>query len=286
LAGIALVFMLSLAACGLPRLAREGAAWAPPQEDAFAGFFVTMGHSALQEYFGPFDDRIYAEGTDTSGFTFPGIEGIPFFVGTITGPNRVTTFSEAGPGIVGGGMHVHVSDGETRLTLSGTLYVTPRLAGEVFAFNPVFQTPDGEIYIARGGSSVSANRGGSATEGRVQSFRKEQTHTVTENGAATTRTASVELSIAVMLPPERIVILGMDADHQIVSIGDIAPGHMPETLRPHPDAAYLIVETHRVGDAESPVLRALYGPGDEYVETFYEMGNGVLNRRLTRLAWE
>jgi hypothetical protein len=281
-----LLCILSLTAC---QLAREYSEWERPKEDMFIGFFITLGH--LNVYNNP-SGRIYAE-RDEFTFTFPGVEGIPFFVGTVEeerGDESVRgsstiIFSDIGPGIVSDRIHVHTSDDVVSRTLSGTLNVNPRLMNHVYAFNPVFQTSDGKIYIGSGGSSVSAAHEGWRDEGRIQSLRMEESRTVTENGVSHTESTSVELWIAAMHPPERIVILQMDADHNIIYRSEYLPNEVPDALTPLPEAAYLIVETHRNGAANPPIIRALYGKSDGAVETFYERENGVVNRRFTQVEW-
>ncbi|MCL2499844.1 MAG: hypothetical protein FWE90_05855 [Defluviitaleaceae bacterium] len=281
-----IIIFLSLTSC---RLAREYSGWERPVEDIFMGFFVTVGnHDA---FFG--NERIYAVFEGTGPFTFPGIEGIPFFVGTLEyeyedayGTGSVTTsFAEVGPGIVSDTMHTHISDNDISKTLSGTLTVSPRLADAVFRFNPVYQTADRRVYIGHGGSSVTAARISWEFEGRTQSFRMEESRTITENGVSQTLSVSVELGIAVMHPPERIVVLQMDAESNVIRRAEYLPHEMPEEITPLPATVYFIAETHRDARLNNPVIRALYEPDDEWMQTFRENGNGVLDKWVTRINW-
>jgi hypothetical protein len=113
----------------------------------------------------------------------------------------------------------------------------------------------------------------------------EESRTITENGVSQTLSVSVELGIAVMHPPERIVILQMDTDGRIAVKSEYPPDEVPEVIQPLPGTAYLIVETHRTPDLINPVLRTLYNAGSEAVATFYERENGVLNRRFIQVDW-
>jgi hypothetical protein len=285
---IILFIMLSLSAC---RLAREGDVWPVPQEDMFIGFYVTLWDWNTPDPFGPFHDRIYAERAGDFQFIFPNLAGIPFYIGTVTNETpsgtSTVTFSDVDLGIISHGMHVHISDNEVRHRLSGTLNVNPRLAENIYQFNPVFQTPEGDIYIARGGSSISASRDSweEAAEGPLQSFRQEETVTITENGVSTTRSISVELGIAILFPPERFVVLQMDAEHRVLYRDEFAPQHVPDIFHPLPGTAYMIVETHRNPATRNPIIRVLSEPGDPSFETFYVRDNGVVNRRFTQVEW-
>ncbi|MCL2603577.1 MAG: hypothetical protein FWD90_03785 [Defluviitaleaceae bacterium] len=284
---VALVVIgMSLSAC---RLAREYDGWERPVEDIFMGFFVTIGnHDA---FFG--NERIYAVFEGTGPFTFPGIDGIPFFIGTMEyeykdayGTGSVTTsFGEVGPGIVSDTMHTHISDNNISKTLSGTLTVSPRLADAVFRFNPVYQVADGRVYIGQGGSSVTAARDSWEFEGRTQSFRMEESRTITENGVSQTFSVSVELGIAVMHPPERIVVLQMDEASRVINRAEYSPYQVPDEITPLSATAYIIVETHRNPELKNSVVRALYEPDDEWMQTFRENNNGVLDKWVTRINW-
>jgi hypothetical protein len=294
LCAIAILLGTFLSAC---QLAQEYNEWERFQEDLFIGFFVTFDeigttNPSLNKAFGT-NDRVYAEREDHTRFTFPGVEGIPFFTATVyfeyddsheRGSSYVS-FSDVGPGIVSDTNHVHITDGETRRTLLGTLYVNPRISHMVYVFNPIFQTPGGDIYIGRDRSSVSVARDGWVDEGRIQAFRKEQTITVTENGISRTDITTVELAISIKLPPERIVILQMDAASRIITSNEYKPGDVPDEISPHPETAFIIVETHRHTQGENPVIRDLYNKTDGNIETFYEMENGVINQRFTRVVW-
>jgi hypothetical protein len=288
----ALIFMLFIfSGC---QLAQEFMQREHTEEDAFVGFFVTFGHFSLE---GAFDanDRIYAEREGEYTFIFP-VEGIPFFVGTVQqegehgGGSSWVTFGEAGPGIISDTMHIHAGDDFTRRTLSGTLHVTPQMADTVYVFNPVYQTPglDGRIYISRfGGSAVSVAHGDGAPppEGRVHSFSHVEERATQRNGVTFLHTTTVELAVANMHPPERIVIMQMDANHQALARAEYAPDNVPEEFTPLPGTAYLIVETLRAAEVTDPVLRALYGTNDETIAIFYEMGNRVLAQRFVQVNW-
>jgi|GEM_PF-1541983 len=288
-----LVFLL--AGC---QLAHSDWAWAREESDSFIGFFITMGHeghSAVSAVADPATGRLYAERTGMHSFEFPGVEGIPFFIAAVPagawveGPvlgDGLVTIGEAGPGIVSEGMHVHVKDGGTSHSVAGRLYVAPQLMGQLFSFHRIFITPDFEVYLGSGGHSVTRHHESDwEWEGRIHTFRMEESQTRTENGVSHTTSTEIELAIHMMFAPEGIVVVQMDAENRVLARTAFLPGEVPEAFSPVPDAAYIIVETQRAAHVVNPVIRALYGPSDEAFAVFHLLDNGVLDRRFVQLLW-
>ena len=288
-----LVFLL--AGC---QLAHSDWAWAREESDSFIGFFITMGHeghSAVSAVADPATGRLYAERTGMHSFEFPGVEGIPFFIAALPGGDWVegpvlgeglVTVGEAGPGIVSDGMHVHVTDEGVSHTISGRLYVTPQFARQLFNFHPMYMTADFEVYISSGGSSVVRHQESDwEFEGGFHSFSKAVSRTTTENGVSQTASTDISLGIYTMFPPEEIVIVQMDADNGVLRREVLSPGAIPEEFSPLPGTAYIIVETHRAAHLENPVIRGLYGPGDDFFTIFELMDSGVLARQFVQLLW-
>lgn len=280
--------LLLLSGC---QLAREYTPAAGTQEDIFVGFFVTMGDMGAFSIHEHFDEqgRIFAvreEGVPgyRAPFVFP-VEGIPFFAGRYEHEGGVIHFGESGPGIISErGMRFYSTDEGSSTVLEGTLNVNPRHTHMVYSFHPVFQTPDLQVYIGLGGSSVSVARGGYFGEGPMQGFRQTHEVTVTENGVTRTTSTSVELGIAVMHTPERVVFIEMDAAHNVLQVREYAPHDVPAELVTLPQTVYVIMETHRCNSALHPVLRELIGAPDYRAAVFYEIENGVINRRFIQIV--
>ena len=89
--------------------------------------------------------------------------------------------------------------------MEGTVYVTPD-SGSMYCFNPIYQSSDGRVYTMTGNFlSSSGNQG----EGEVFSQTMSATYSKRENGMNKTDSISIKLSISVMYPPEKIVVLQM-----------------------------------------------------------------------------
>ncbi|MCL2189620.1 MAG: membrane lipoprotein lipid attachment site-containing protein [Defluviitaleaceae bacterium] len=282
----ALIFIglvLLLSGC---QLAREWEERERSHEDEMIGFFVTFWDDDIHRAFGN-EDRIYAI-QDRFNFTFP-INGIPFFVGVARqdlddGTYISFAFGETGDGIVQEYFHLHHGDGFTRRTLRGTLYISPRIASEIFTFNPIFQTAQNAVYIGRGGSSVSSHSDSDIWEGDWRTFSKQSEIVTTVNGVSHTRTTNIELGLRLQHAAETITIIQMDENHHMLTRDVFAPADMPGDFTPLSHTAYLIIEAFRPY-AQIPVQRSLVGEGDGDIVAFYEGENGVLIRRFTQVVW-
>lgn len=220
-------------------------------------------------------------------YIFEGIEGIPFFAATISVPEEQYSYRTfiTGDEISGGHTGVHTGDSEDNTTLEGVVYVTSsNIIRTTYYFNPVYQRADGSVYLTAGsGMTYSSDIGG---EGERYSQTMEDTYTVTENGITKTENISVKLSVSVMHKPEKIIILQMDDNSNLLARIEYAPGALPDTFVPEPDAAYLVVETHKRDTAGGAIIeRDIYGNDADEIETFAARADGVCIKSWTQIEW-
>jgi len=218
-------------------------------------------------------------------YVFPDVYGIPYFAVTVTGDeiieSYITTMSD--PAIVDGSMHIHASDDSGKTVLEGTIYVTPGGKERLYYFNPVYQSADDRVYTLAGGG-ISTH--GVQSEGSVMSQTLEATTTVTENGETKTYGISVTLSINIMIPPEKIVLLEMDTDNNLISRVEYMPGSLPKSLLPNPETAYIIVETHKKCLSEGDIVaRDIYSKDAESIKTFFARDDGLCVNHWTYIEW-
>ena len=140
----------------------------------------------------------------------------------------------------------------------------------VICMNPVYQTPDGEIYVLSDkpmSYDVAAMDGCSATISQTG-----------EDGCTAT------LTIRHVVLPEQYVIIEMNEENQPLRQAEFAPGELPETYAPGSDAAYLILEA-RAGEGTT---RTVYSPGDENtaMDTYCPGQYGLCIKGYTRIEWE
>lgn len=140
----------------------------------------------------------------------------------------------------------------------------------VICMNPVYQTPDGEVYVLSDkpvSYDVATMDGCSATISQTG-----------EDGCTAT------LTIRHVVLPENYVIIEMNEENQPLRQAEFAPGELPENYVPGADAAYLILEA-RAGE---DTTRTVYSPGDEStaMDTYRPGLYGLCIKGYTTIFWE
>ncbi|MGI6084805.1 MAG: hypothetical protein ACOYIF_05105 [Acetivibrionales bacterium] len=221
----------------------------------------------------------------TREFVFEGINGIPYFAARVPATGNEDSYITTGSDEAISDRYTgfSYSDYEDKTTLEGTIYISSDSMGKSRFVNPVYQSADGSVYVVAG-SGMSL--GGEQTEGSVYTQILEETTTVTENGKSKSKSTSIKISMAVTLPSEQISILQMDKNSEIISKTEYAPGKVPDSLTPEPDAEYIIVESFKRDlDDNRVTSRSLYDKSNKTLETFYVRGNGICVKKGTTLEW-
>lgn len=222
---------------------------------------------------------------DTREFVFDDVKGISFFSATVPATENEESFITSGSdeAISDGHMGIHHGDDEDKITLEGTIYISSDFAEKAHYINPVYQNSDGSVYVTTGnGIMLSGEQG----EGSVYSQTLEETNTVTENGKSKSISSYIKISISIMHPPEKVIIMQMDKNSDKISKTEYSPGNLPDTLIPEAGVDYIIVENHK-RDSESNWItsRSIYDRRDESLETFYCRDDGICVKQWTNLDW-
>lgn len=225
------------------------------------------------------------EKTTTEEYVFENIEGIPYFAATIPSIDGRESYVTTGSDDAITDRHVGLfyGDDEDKITLEGTIYISSLQDGIAHYINPVYQDAHGRVF-ALTGDGIMMN----SVEGEGSGFSQnlEETSTSTENGKSKEVSTSVTISIDVILPPEKIVILEMDENSSILGNREYSPGELPDKLTPKREVDYIIVETHK-RDSTGTVLvtRELFSREDETLSTFYCRKDGICVKAWTQLTW-
>ena len=185
--------------------------------------------------------------------------------------------SEAGEGICDVSFGHHSMDDGSRLELSGTVYFSDTHPDPGLYFNPVYQTPEGEVYLLSGQGTFfgAAGMGGSAGH-----TMKEETKR-TENGEETSHSTEISITMECVYPARNLVILQMDEDNQILSCQEWNPASTPEELKPGKNCAYILVEEHTANG----VRRSLYQKENRYIAFFRELENRMATKAQIAITW-
>lgn len=229
-------------------------------------------------------DQETGESTEIQEYQFSDVQGIAFFVPTVSdteqGDSFVSTQSE---GISNGHFALATGD-EERITLEGTVFITSKCAGKSFYINPVYQDAAGSVY-ALAGQGISQS--GDLSAGSRFSTKLEESTTVTVEGESRVATTVVDIGIEVINVPTQVVILQMNDQSEVIERTSYVPGELPEELSLHTDTAYLVVETYgRDASQQIAVGRTLYEQDSTDIETFAAREDGVCVEHWTALVWD
>ncbi len=293
-----------LLGCGGCQLADPEQSEQTAEQDQLIGVFATEEYLDLFDYDTYFSDnadklveggetvispqdseayggRIWATQKDNGDWVFEGLEGLGFYAYRYESEAETGIASHLDEGLTGNGMHVTSTDEGESVELEATIYHVP--GGRVrYHFNPVYQTPDGTVYLTAGT--------GIYMEGTVEG--EASTHTLSDSvtttgpdGKSTVTGCDLAVRVEIMNAPSKIVILQMDEDSGVLDRKSCAPGQVPESLTPEPGCAYLVVETHKTGPDGDMVSRELVDAGAESFSTFQARPDGVCVKRDTTLLW-
>ena len=159
-------------------------------------------------------DKKNSDSPDEWEVTFPGVEGISFYIPEFRyGEEKYDSFvSVIGSDEISDvNNHLNVSDTSESREIAGTIYVVQELGKEyIYYMNPVYQTADGEIYVTQGNGVM-----GMATEGfgAGQKWNMKEEKEVTKGEEKQTQSFSVEVTLEMMFVPTKIRVLQMDIEH-------------------------------------------------------------------------
>jgi hypothetical protein len=218
-------------------------------------------------------------------YVFEGLKGIAYFSYEISGEGEGEPYTASSSDEAISDGHINISRGDeaSSRVMEGTIYVLPSGA-DIYYINPVYQSDDGSVYLTPG-NGISAS--GEHDEGSIMAQTLENTYRTAENGKTKTDKFSVNISVSVMLAPEKIAVLSMDSDSNTIARAEYAPNALPKTFVAEKNADYLVVETRKT-DARGNyrVSREIYDNGAENMATFFAREDGVCIKRETEIQWQ
>ena len=152
--------------------------------------------------------------------------------------------------------------------MEATVYGT-KDSDAVICMNPVYQTPDGEIYVL---SDKPMSYDVATMDGCSASISQTG-----EDGCTAT------LTIHQVVLPELYVVIEMDKNNQPLGRYEFTPETMPGNYFPGPETAYIILES--VGEEN---VRSIYSPDDSIsvMNTYHPGAYGLCIKGYTTIFWE
>lgn len=262
---------------------------------------ILSGGEISAEDSAKYGERMYATLVDRTGtetkrqeYVFEGLEGIRFFAPKIKDDEGIYWGNCTDDEVSATVMTSYSGDNEmVTLELEGTVYLaltkeTAKIDHIGFYVNPVYQTPEGEVYLTAGNGIFHS---GDISEGASfsQEIKEEKTESKTENGEETennTTGSVVKISLEYQCVPDKIKIVQMAANNTVLSCEEYIPGTLPETLTPEIGTDYIIVETYKTGSDGKPcVERGFFQKEDFGFETKECPDGKYLIGHYTEIKW-
>ena len=240
-----------------------------------------------------YQGRLYADLTETlhtdeetgeffvgKEYVFDGVDGIRLISPQITdeaGSYIGTTVDE---GISDASVSFLSTDQGEHISLKGTIYVASGSGLDRFYFNPVYQEPDGRVYVVSGhGVFWDSNEIPGASWSTKLSENREMTP---DDGTGVSSGTEVEVTVQLMGNPESTALLQFSGGHALLAETDYLPGTLQERLDILPDTAYILLET----TSTEGVSRTLFQREDAYAYTFYCRDDGICIKQSCQIGWD
>ena len=274
-----LLAVCMLAGCSLAKPGKSG-------QDKLTGFFVTVSHkdgdtmrdhwdadATGMEMISNHDlagQKIYArriEG-DPVVYEFPEGCGLSCFSYDVEENGEITYRSNTVSTEIEVTMEYHAGT-EIPYRMYAELYGT-KDTHAVIQMNPVYQTPDGEIYVL-------SDKPVSYDVATVDGCSNTLSQTIKDYGCTAT------LTIHQVVLPELYVVIEMDENNQPLGRYEFTPETMPGNYFPGPETAYIILES--VGEEN---VRSIYSPDDSIsvMNTYHPGEYGLCIKGYTTIFWE
>lgn len=231
-------------------------------------------------------DEVSGESITHQRYKFEDLEGMGYYAPCMYEEELSNTYVaiESDAGICDAKSHITGTDAGDMIQLEGTIYLCPNEEDRVEIYcNPVYQCPDGRVYLVSG-QGMSFSGGG---EGATMSHKVEDKVTVKENGEEKTYVNSVEIHVTTTYAPDKIIVMQMDASGNKTDTQEYLPGKLPEEIKPLADTEYFIVETYTLdASGASSVTRKMVSKEETFFQTMYVGEREVCEQNWTNIKWE
>ena len=292
---ISLAFLALLAAVFLLALLDGGAMQsnaAEEEEGVLIGAYVSENDLDLDDLTitaaGKFQwksGRIYAEQTGKS-WNFPDLadDGGGIFCVQMSeeGADAPTVVSFGSLGKAQSRVSVNDADGvrTTDIDLSGEVYACGD-EHRIFNFYPIYQTPDGRVYLTNGSSiGMSGDDGGSVSH----TLTSDKTETI--GGESERVKMKVEITAVSRPTPTKFTVAHMDENDTVLKLEEFAPDALPETITPADGAAYLIGTSCGFDRDGETAEYSICSRGDDGGLHTFRYRNGSLTAAEIKVDWK
>lgn len=247
----------------------------PVQMERLAGVYLTLEPIVLEAG----TDRIQAQKVsgEDSRYAFPGVEGLLLASFWITEPENGGFWSmDCSQGLCSVLSSYNAIENGAEVGLTATLYLTKEAGPQVCYLNPVYQGPDGAVYLKPDDAGTSTSTEAIASETLTA------TTTIEQESGNLVNTTEITVNFIHVDLSQGLTVLEMDENHQILKTHTFTPGELPESLQPLAETAYILTEEQTASDTH----RALYQKEDTYFTALYRMDDRICAEAQCSLEWQ
>lgn len=247
----------------------------PVQMERLAGVYITLEPIVLEAG----TDRIQAQKVsgEDSRYAFPGVEGLLLASFWITEPENGGFWSmDCSQGLCSVLSSYNAIENGAEVGLTATLYLTKEAGPQVCYLNPVYQGPDGAVYLKPDDAGTSTSTEAIASETLTA------TTTIEQEAGNLVNTTEITVNFIHVDLSRGLTVLEMDENHQILKTHTFTPGELPESLQPLAETAYILTEEQTASDTH----RALYQKEDTYFTALYRMDDIICAEAQCSLEWQ
>ncbi len=234
--------------------------------------------------------RWYARRTD-DGATAESVKyefdvpGYAFFNVRVTDMDIPVTNLICDDVISGVRQEIHTTDGKESFHMEGDVYVLTGGPLEVLYINPVYQTPEGEVYMTAG-SGLGLSESLAYSSSISQEINENYTETA-KNGAGTASNSRENISGCrlTFYPKEKaeeICLIAFNEENEKISEEKIQLDDLPESLEISKETAYLML----VEKSADSTKRTMLTKEDSFVRFYIPRDDGVFEGQDARLEWK
>lgn len=257
------------------QMTQGDASESPVQMERLAGVYITLEPIVLEAG----TDRIQAQKVsgEDSRYAFPGVEGLLLASFWITEPENGGFWSmDCSQGLCSVLSSYNAIENGAEVGLTATLYLTKEAGPQVCYLNPVYQGPDGEVYLK------PVDAGTSTSTEAIASETLTATTTIEQEAGNLVNTTEITVNFIHVDLSRGLTVLEMDENHQILKTHTFTPGELPESLEPMAETAYILTEEQTASDTR----RALYQKEDTYFTALYRMDDRICAQAQCSLEWQ
>ncbi len=231
----------------------------------------------------PYTNEQTGETTMTMEYVFEGVEGISYYCALFSDEAGSYHGASGDEAISDGHTAINSTDAGDSISLEGTIYVSTIGGPSAFYYNPVYQTPQGEVYAVTG---QGMSYGGDITAGMSGSQELKDEMSTTTGDETETVSSNVKTTVCFMDAPTGVTVIQLNRESKVLAADEYAPGTLPETLTVEPDTEYIVVETHTTGaDRSETTMREMFQPGDDSLFAFYCRDDGICIKQYCGIKW-